>query len=231
MTYEEVVEASLSRTLEWDGEFPSTRLPLYRRIGTRQQQLFTKASKMNPAYYGVKAGAALDANLELDLRDMAGVPAVNQAVGVQRVEIGDHGTSAYADGDRVAIVDIDDIEADLAPRVFLRDFVLGSIGTDLTNVTSLCVYYPRYPDMPANTEDGSTDIEISETFSELLVIDLTKYLLRKTLGLEQAVKATLMGALDEEEQEELAVYTADIGAFGLGQSHRFSEPQPGDTTR
>ncbi len=231
MTYEEVVEAALSRTLEWDGEFPSTRLPMYRRIGTRQQQLFTKASKVNPAYYGVKAGAALDANLELDLRDMAGVPAVNQSVGVQRVEINDAGTSSYTTGDRVAIVDIDDIEADLAPRVSLRDFILKSIGTDLNNVVSLCVYYPRYPDMPDNDEDGTTDIELSETFSELLVIDLTKYLLRKTIGLEQSVKATLMGALDEEEQEELAVYLADVGAFGIGQSHRFSEPQPGDVTR
>lgn len=231
MTYEEVVEAALSRTLEWDGEFPSTRLPMYRRIGTRQQQLFTKGSKVNPTYYGVKAGAALDANRELDLRDMAGVPAVNQAVGVQRVEIGDPGTSTWVAGDRVAIVDVDDIEADLAPRVTLRDFVLKAVGTDLDLVTSLCVYYPRYPDMPANTEDGTTDVEMSETFSEMLVIDLTKYLLRKTLGIESGVKTAMMAALAEEEGEEMAVYVMDIAAFGIGQSHRFSEPQPGDVTR
>ncbi|MCL7965370.1 MAG: hypothetical protein M8858_08130 [marine benthic group bacterium] len=230
MTYEEVVEAAMARGLDWDADFPSTRLPLYRRIGTRQQQLFTMASKANPDYYGVKAGAAIDANDELNLRDMAGVPAVDQAAGVQRIEIGDHGTSSYADGDEVHTISIDDPDAALAPRVTLRDMVIKGFGTDLDNVTSLCVYYPRYPDMPDNDEDGSTDLEISEAYTELLVIDLTKYLVKKTLSIEADVKARVMEELEKEEQEQFASYMSDVVAFSLGQSRRFSEP-PSTTSR
>jgi len=226
VTYEEVVVAAMARGLDWDADFPSTRLPLYRRIGKRQQQLFTKASKVNPDYYGVKAGAALDANDELDLRDLEAAPSVDQAAGVQRVEISDAGTSSYATGDKVSIVSVDDIEAELAPRMTLRDFVLKGVGTDLANVVSICVYYPRYPDMPANDEDGSTVLQLSETYSELLVIDLTKYLVKKTLSIEADVKAKILETLNAEEQEELGIYLAEVGTFGVGQSRRFSEPPP-----
>lgn len=230
MRYEEIVVNALARTLEFDAEFPSTRLPMYRRVGTRQQQLYTFASKRNPDFYGVSASANLNADDELDLKDMAGVPAVNQSVGVQRVEICDHGTSTYTDGDRVNIVSIDDIEADLAPRATLRDYVIKGVGTDLNNVTSLCVYYPKYPDMPDTDEDGTTEISIAEAHAELLIIDLTKHLLRKCMSMEATVKAAHMASLTEEEGEALAAYLADIDAFGIGQSHRFSEPA-GATTR
>jgi hypothetical protein len=230
MTYEEVVEAAMARGLDWDADFPSTRLPLYRRIGTRQQQLFTVASKANPDYYGVKAGAALDANDELDLRDLAGLPAVDQAAGVQRIEIGDHGTSSYADGDEVHTISIDDPDAALAPRVTLRDFVIKGYGTDLDNVTSLCVYYPRYPDMPENDEDGSSELTMADRYSELLVIDLTKYLVKKTLTLEADVKSRILEELKVEEQELFASYMSDVGAFTIGQSRRHSEP-PTTATR
>ncbi len=224
MTYEEVVENALARTLEWDGEFPSTRLPMYRRIGVRQQQLFSMASKVNPDYYGSEAAAALDSEYRLDLKDLDGLATLDQAAGVQRVIILDPGASIYVAGDEVNIVSIDDIDADLPPRVTIRDQIVKGVGTDLINVVSLCVKYPRYADMPLNTEDGTTDIQLQEPYQELLVIDLTKDLVRKTLSLEVGVKAAIGETLKEEETELLTVYMADVAAFQIGQHHRFSEP-------
>jgi hypothetical protein len=78
--------------------------------------------------------------------------------------------------------------------------------------------------MPDNDENGSTDLQVAEVYSELLVIDLTRYLVRKTLSIEADVKAKIIETLDAEEQEHLAIYMADVTAFALGQSRRFSEP-------
>ncbi len=224
MTYEEVVENALARTLDWDGEFPSSRLPMYRRVGVRQQQLFSMASKINPDYYGQRAGAALDAQYRLDLRDLDGATDLDQAVGVQRVEIEDAGTSSYASGDEVNIVSVDDIEADIAPRVSIRDQIIKGVGTDLLNVVSLCVYYPRFADMPDDDEDGTTDIQLIQAYQELLVIDLTKDLVRKCLSIEPDVKSAIQQILNEEEQELLTIYMADVKAYSIGQHQRFSEP-------
>jgi len=224
MTYEEVIENALARTLDWDGEFPSTRLPMYRRVGVRQQQLFSMASKINPDYYGTEAGADLDSEYRLDLKDLDGAANLDQACGVQRVVILDPGTSTYVADDEVNIVSIDDIDADLPPRVTIRDQIVKGVGTDLALVTSLCVKYPRYADMPANTEDGTTDIELQQPYQELLVIDLTKDLVRKCLSMETEVKAATQTILNEEEQELLVIYMADVKAFAIGQHQRFSEP-------
>lgn len=224
MTYEEVVEAALARTLDWDGEFPSTRLPMYRRIGTRQQQLFSMASKVNPDYYGSEAGAPLDAQYRLDLKDLAGLADLDQALGVQRIIILDAGASSYTAGDEVNIVSIDDIDADLPPRVTIRDQIIKGVGTDLVDVVSLCVKYPRVSDMPENSEDGTTDIQLIEAYQELLVIDLTKDLVRKCMSMDPTVKAAVQQVLNEEEQELLAMYMADVRAFAIGQHQRFGEP-------
>jgi len=225
MTFAEVVENALARTLDFDAEFPSTKLPMYRRIGVRQQQLFTLASKINPDYYGSEAGGVLDANYQLDLRDLAGLADLDQAVGIQRVEILDHGTSTvHADGDEVNIVSIDDIDADLSPRVTIRDQVLRGVGTDLLNVTSLCMKYPRVADMPDTDEDGTTDVEVPEPHQELLVVDLTKHLVKKCISMDGEVKVAIVGTLDTEEGELAALYMSDVQNFAIGARHRFSEP-------
>lgn len=230
MTYEDVVIAALARTLDWDGEFPSARQPMYRRIGKRQQQLFTMASKINPDYWGTCAIATIDpTDLNVDLRLLDGGLNVDQSVGVQRIEIQDEGTSSLTSGDQVHIVSINDRDAELAPRVTIRDLIIASVGTDLTGVTSLAVYYPRYPDMPATSEDGTTALELQQAHDELLVIDLTKDLVRKTLSMDPATKTAIQGLLDAEEKEALGPYLDDVGAFAVGQAHRFSEPRPTST--
>jgi len=227
MTYEDVVIATLARTLEWDAEFPSTRLPMFRRIGIRQQQLFCLASKSNPDYYGRCATGDIDANGCLDLRDLAtAVAPVDQAAGVQYIEINDPGTGVHPTGTEVHIISIGDQAADIAPRATLRDFIIRGIDLDLEGVISLDVYYPRVPDMPLVGEDGTTVLELLEQHQELLVIDLTKDLIRKTIDLSPEVKAAVKGILDQEEADALANYLEDIRGFAIDQAHRFSEPIP-----
>jgi len=224
VTYEEVVENALSRGLDFDAEFPSTRLPMYRRVGVRQQQIFNLAARKNPDYYGVQAAGTLDANFRISLADLVGHATLDQATAIQSILILDAGASAYAAGDEVNIVSIDDVDGDLAPRVTIRDRIIQGVGTDLTSVVSLCVKYSRVPDPAETDEDGSTAIEVHEPHVELLVIDLTIHLARKTLSMEPEVKAAVISSLREEEKELLTVYFDEVINFALGQHHRFSEP-------
>lgn len=227
MTYEDVALATLARTMEWDAEFPSTRLPMFRRIGTRQQQLFSIASKLNPEYFGRCATGDLDASGCLDLRDLATAAApVDQAAGIQHIEVNDPGTGVHATGTEVTVVSIADHDAEVVPRATVRDFVIRGVDLDLEGVVSLDVYYPRVSDMPAVGEDGTTDLELLEQHQELLVIDLTKDLIRKTLDMGPEPKAAVTAILEGEEATLMANYLEDIRGFAIEQAHRFSEPIP-----
>ena len=128
------------------------------------------------------------------------------------------------------MVSIADKDADVAPRITVRDFIIRGVGTDFTGVVSIRIFYPRIPDMVAFTENGTTEIELLEQHQELLIIDLTKDLLRKTIQMVPEVKTAATGILDSEETKALADYLEDVNAFAIGQSHRFSEPT-GQATR
>lgn len=226
MTYEEVVENALARTLDFDGQFPSSRLPMYRRVGKRQQQLMSMASKVSPDYHGACATGVLDVNGCLDLRDLETATNLDQAGVIQRFEISDPGTSVFPTGTQVHLVSRDDVKAGIAPRATLRDRFIKGVALDLDGVVSIDVWYGRIADMPLAAEDGTTDLEMHETHQELLIIDLTKDLVRKALELSPEAKGAILAILETEEQAALADYTNDVAAFASAQEKRFSEPPP-----
>ena len=228
-TTEDLALVAMSRALEFSSEVPTTRSLMWRRLQVRQAQLFAMAAKLNPDYFGALAEGTLDGTLRVDLRDLVGDAILDPAGTVQRVEIKNIGTSALVSGDRVNLVSIDDVDAELAPRMTLRDFVLKGVGTDLTGVTSVCVAYSRVPDVIA-AADGTEIFSLPDQYQELLVVDLTRDLLRKTLALGVEERATAIALVEAEEAPLLADYQAEVAVFPQGASHRFSEP-PGTTTR
>ncbi len=199
---------------------------MYRRIGKRQQQLMSMASKVSPDYHGACATGDLDSTGCLDLRDLETAAGLDQAGVIQRLEVNDPGTSGLPTGTQVHLISRDDLKAAVAPRATLRDRIIRGIEPDLDGVTSIDVYYGRIADMPATAEDGTTDLEMHEVHQELLIIDLTKDLVRKALELSPEAKAAILAILDVEEQAALADYTNDVAAFASAQEKRFSEPPP-----
>ncbi len=228
-TLEDLAVIGLSRALDFSQEVPSTRSLLWRRLLVRQQQLFAMAGKLNPDYFGALVEGTLDANFRVNLRDLVNHASLDPASTVQRVEIKNIGTSSFVTGDRVAVVSIDDVDAEEIPRMTLRDFVLKGVGTDLNLVTSVCVAYSRIPDVVA-TPDGTEIPSLPDQYQELLVVDLARDLLRKTLSLGAEARAAGIATLSEEEGPLLADYQAEVAVFPQGASHRFSEPPP-TTTR
>jgi hypothetical protein len=212
VTLDEVVDAALARAMEFSATVPHTRSVCYRRVNARQQQLFTMIAGWNPAYSGAVETLALTAGA-CDLSDLD--PAAER---VTDVRIEDIGTSPYANGQQVNIVRIEDqTYAALPPRATLRDFVLEGVGNDLALVTSVTVAHAR---RAATLALGDDDIEISDGFSELLVLDLAKHMIAKHLAMPQAERAAVLELWNAEEADLLATYQTHVRQYGFAETAR-----------
>jgi hypothetical protein len=194
MIVEDLCVLAMARAGEITQNFPATRSLMYRRVGVRQQQLAGMAAQVNEEYYGAAATGTLS-NGAANLADMA--TPVPSAELVQHVIIGDPGTSAYVAGQRVNIVSPVEAKDHLAPRMTLRNGIFRQWGTDMTGVVSITVYYSQLPQM-LDATSANVAITIPEPHSELLIVDLSKYLLQKAEG-EVPQRAAVMAALDAEE--------------------------------
>ncbi len=224
MTFDEIVDNAKARGLEFGSNFPTTNRVLYRRIEIHQQELFSQASRINPDYFGVSAKGPLDAEFSLNLKDLEVSVGVDPASSVTRVEIQVAGTHpTLVTGDQVNLVSLGDIEAALAPRMTLRNFVLKGVGTDLVGVTSVCVFYGYRPENFAAPMGGDEIAELPDVYQELLVIDLTKWMLKQTLSMDIETKAAGVAALSEEEAEMNGAFMAEVADYAGGQVSRFGD--------
>lgn len=210
MTAEDIVVLAMARTSEITDAYPATRSLAYRRLGLRQRQLQALAARENPDYYGVCAETPL-VNLAADLNDIATPVPMPELI--QKVTIEDHGTSTWTNGKVISIVPLSDLNAELPPRMTLRDLVLQSVGNDLLNVTSIMVFYSRLADVFAPT-DGGAVVELQDPFNELLVLDLVKVFLAKATRLDATIRQTSIETFAAEEASLLTAYLDHVRTYG-----------------
>lgn len=221
LTVEDVVVQALARASEVAeiGPQPMARTVMYRRVGVAQQRLFLLAARANLEYFGVCATAVLDASGQADLADIA-TPVPTPEL-IQRIAIDDPGTSAYAAGTQVHLVSVADPDVANAPRMTLRDHVLRAVGDDLAQVTSVVVYYSRLP-AAFGAGDGPKVVEVPEPFDELLVLDLTRWLLARS-PLTNPARDTALASVEAEAAQLLDDFLAHVGRFGPVEA-RFARP-------
>ena len=216
MTIEEIAQIALSRATQYTDEVSESRALLYARIGQRQQELFAMAGRISPDYFGVCATGALVGGA-LDLADIADPVPTPELI--QRIEIEDRGTSAYASGAEVAPVALADASAAFPPRVTLRNRVLRQVGTDLAGVVSLCVHYSRIPAAIPPT-GGSTAAELPAQYQMLLAIDAERDLYRR--GVQNPVeRQTLMARATTDEEPLLQEFVAHVAGYAGSIQTRF----------
>ncbi len=228
MTVDEIVDAALERSLEFGVNWSGARSSMYRRVGLKQMQLFALAAQRNPEYFGVCATAALDPQGKVDLADLEDAPALLAASAIQRVEIADPGTSTYAAGTEVNIIDLDDPDADYPPRATLRNFVIAGYGSDLNGVVSLKVWYSYRP-RPLGPDDGKTEIELPLAYQQLLVIDLTRWLILKTVTLDH--RLAIAEILTAEETPILEQFLREVQTYAVATKTRFQHVPRGHLVR
>lgn len=225
MTFQEIVDNAKARAVDFGGTFPSTARVLFRRIEIRQQEVFSAASRVNPDYFGVSASGTIDAtSLSADLKDMESAPNVDPAANVSRVEVLDPGTHpTLVAGDEIKIVPLSDIDAAVAPRMTLRNFVLTSVGQEIAGVVTILVSYGYRPENSATPLDGTEVAELPDVYQELLVIDLVKWMLKQTLELAPETKAAAIAVLSEEEDETMGAFMAEVADYAGAQLSRFGD--------
>ena len=212
-TAEDLAVAALARCAEFSSEVPDTRSVLYRRLSARQQHLFAHMATVNADYAGRSAVVAL-AGGSASL-DVLNPPAER----VTNILISDPGTSGYAAGQRVNLVTVDDVEAAMAPRAFLRDHQLIGYGAELNLVTGVTVNYSR---RPTGLAAGTDTIDLPEQFQEMLVIDLAKHLVRKMIGLGRTIPPEVLPLLNAEEAELMADFERHVRSYAGAEQSRFT---------
>lgn len=225
LTVNDIVEMAFGRVGEITSTYPTSRGPMWQRIGHRQRQLFARAAKLNPERFGVCAYATLatvDGHRVADLTDIADPVPTPETI--QRVTIRDKGTSAYADGQEVAIVTLDDQDAELDPRALLRDRVLIGVGADLDDVTSIEIWYSRLPALIDRT-DGAVEVELEAPWDTLLELDLTKWLLTKATQLSDATRQQAIAAFAAEEALLLSEFDEHVIGYAPAVSRFANAPK------
>lgn len=217
MTVEEMAKLVMARTSEITSHYPSTRALIYRRLGLRQREIMAQGAKLNPDYYGTCAESALDGQSATDLNDI--IEPVPTPELIEMVTIEDAGTSGYVLGTEVNIVTRHDVDAELPPRMTLRDLVLQGVNDDLVGVVSVMIFYSRLP-APFGPSDKDSVIELQSPWDELLVIDGAIQLLQKATRLDAAIRTAAIADLRTEEAPLVKGYMDHVQAYAP-QSTRF----------
>lgn len=203
-TVDDLVERALTRINELTNSYPSTRGPMYERQGIRQRELFVRAAQINPDFYGRSVTQPLVSGA-VDLSALPDVPEL-----VQRIEIASPGASGYLAGDDVAVVSLTDPSGELAPRMTVREGRAVQVGTDLTGVTSITIWYAFLPTPIPITAPPSTLLSLAQPWDDLLELDLSCWLLDQATALDAAVRKLTIDRWRAEEASKLSRFDAHL---------------------
>jgi hypothetical protein len=214
VTAEEIVEAALVECEALGAKFHTgSRIPMYRHLTTRQQELFSLAGSWNEDYVGWQATGQVTAG-QSDLRDLRRddhptVPGIERIV---RVEVSDPGTSTLTAGAEVHIVrKRSEAFSAPSPRALLRSAILTGYGAELNGVAEVEVFYVR---IPRPLEDDNDEAELVGGHADLLVIDLARWLiLASTDESIQKVAGAAVAQLTSHEKDLLSAFEAHVREF------------------
>lgn len=217
MNVGQIIEAALARAMEFHQNIPNTESVSIRRIDAHQQELFAYTAGIAREYIGRSGVLTLAAGIA-DTADLNPL-----AMRIVLVRIQDEGSSDYEALQRVNIIPVDDPDAALAPRATLRDGLITGYDGELDDVTSLMVDYCKRP----GTLTVAADVpEFAVQYHEILVIDLTKQMIRKTIGLNSTSREEILEILQEEYDETLGQYEAHLRNFSFAEVSRHGRTAP-----
>lgn len=219
-TFEDIRQAALVRLGEFSDRWPDGRQGPYRRIGTRQQQLFADAANENPEFSGVCAIGSVDAgNVDLtSMSDPVETPERITKIVVKSLT----GQAVYPIGTEITVVSIQDPDG-IAPRAYLRNGKLYGYNGELDLVSTVEIFYPYRPQPTASTESGTREVEIADPHSELLVVDLAQDYAKKAIGLDKDTRAAILAYFASEESMLTESWLRHVREFAPIMS-RFARP-------
>lgn len=203
------------------------RAEMLGRIRADQQELFTRLADKTRDRLQTTAGVS-STNASADrVIDLSGVtPPIERVLQLKLV-----------DGREVSQVDFLDVDAELAPRYFVRGRTLVEVSNDWRStagiVTGTIVYVYGPTDI---TPSGalSQNVSVDDQWINLLVLPLGVYLHTKDTGARDASeRQQLLADLgDWDEGTGLrGAFLRHLENYGGVESRRFVQPSPGDSGR
>lgn len=220
MTPEDICVAAMGICSDYTDSYPTTRAIMYQRISSRQRELFAHIATIDPEFYGEEIIAEMSSPGALNVGALEQSGDVYPVERIEEVRISDAGSSSDREtGERITLVRVADADAYFPPRATYRSGVLRQVGNDLDGVASLLIYYSRRPRTIG--PDGRGEIELLEPFQYLLVYDLAKDLVRRTVGIEGKVKAAVVEMVGAAETELMTALGEHITHSARAREDRF----------
>lgn len=141
-----------------------------------------------------------------------------------------------SDGREFNQVDVLDVEAELAPRYFVRGQKLIEVGNDWATaagvVTGTLVYVYGMTDIDP-TGFLSQVITVPDQWVDLLVLPLAMYFFQKDPGRDEAEYARLAGMLGSfaDRSGRRGAFLDYLENYGGVESRRFIQPSPPDSRK
>lgn len=192
----------------------SDRAVMLSRIRADQQALFTSVAGLTRDYFQTTASVVSSVATSGRVLSLS-------ALVVERVIRVD-----LSDGREASQVDVQDVEAELAPRYFVRGQTLMEVSNDWNTASSAAVSATvTYVYGPTDIDpDGALTqtVTVPDTFTDLLVIPLAMFLHNSDPGRDPAEYERLATMLDEKS----TAFVSFLQNYGGVTSRRFDLPSP-----
>jgi hypothetical protein len=131
------------------------------------------------------------------------------------------------DGRTVDQVDVQDLNAELAPRYYVLGTTIYEVSNDWspnTGVVSGTLTYVRLPSSLSVTGDLTQTVTLPDDFCDMLEVRLAYYLAHKDVGRDPAELERLAKMIAEQDEN----FISHITEFAGVESQRFNIPARGD---
>lgn len=131
------------------------------------------------------------------------------------------------DGRTVDQVDIQDLEAELAPRYYVLGTTIYEVSNDWSAATGAVSGVLTYVRLPANLStvgDLTQTVTLPDEFTDMLELRLAHYLAHKDVGRDPLEIDRLAKMIDEQDEN----FVSHVTEFAGVESRRFNIPTKGD---
>ena len=184
-TCQEILDQAVERSNLNDSDLiPTTEILAY--ITSYESRVYMTGARLNPNFFGREGNTAARASLAT--WSLTANP--GNLISVTRIEVAAiTGTvSGVVVGDVVNLIDIRNPDAELTPRVYMRDRVLTDYNTELETdssnfVTTLKIFYSFLPSKRTALADN---LDLAEEHNQLIVLPLAATLATRDQRPEEA---------------------------------------------
>lgn len=195
----------------------SDRSEIINRIAGFERDVYDLATRENRYFFAVSASVTSTSGASGRSINLASLP----------IPCGRILKFVLNDGRTVDQVDIQDLDAELAPRYYVLGTTMYEVSSDwnaANGTASGILTYVRQPAVLSVTGDLTQTITLPDDFADMLEVRLAHYLAHKDVGRDPAELERLEKMIAEQDEN----FVSHVTEFAGVESQRFNIPTRGD---